>query len=521
MKTCLFEKHLALKAKMVDFCGWQLPLHYPKGTIYEHLAVRKGVGLFDISHMGRISIVGDDAETLLNYLSTNQIQGRSPGSVTYTVFSNTTGGSVDDALVFKEDSTNFFIFINSFNREKVLSHLMDYAKNMDVVITSHFDEGMIALQGPRSPLLIGQILPEAIQLKYMHFIPITYRSQKVYLCRTGYTGSIGFELVGPASAIVALWDEFMELGQVYGIEAAGIGARDTLRLEMGYALYGQELSETIAPTESVSAWQVKWNKPDFLGKEALDFLETSPKKRYQYGVIVKDRQIAKVNSSVSLDDELIGFVTSGNYSPILNEPIAIIMVDCPLYKGQEVKLDIRSQKITGEVVDLPFVPIDCKQIEKMVRDRQSWFRSAKTVYLNPGSRCADRIKELTSHISSLGYKVVNKELLEIDISKHSAADLERKELARLDQAAYAILDCTEADAGYGRAIEYARTKGFLGKVPAKVLCLYDNHHEQKLSYMIKGMSEEAYPHVQVSGYENMQTAKSLITQFIENDKGAL
>lgn len=357
MRTALYDRHLSLGAKIVPFAGWDMPIQY-KGILAEHQAVRQAVGLFDVSHMGRIKVSGLDAERLLDYLSTNRIAGKSPGTAIYTVWCHAHGGSVDDVIVYKIDNTHFFVIANASNRDKDLAHLGAYASllALDVEIQEVFSQaGVIALQGPSAFPLLESILPEVKSLKPMHFMQIGNGEKEFFVSRTGYTGAGGFEIYGSAQSIVEWWDLLMDHGQRYGIQPIGLGARDTMRLEMGFALYGHELSDAIAPSESVSAWTIKWDKPDFLGKKSLEDLEQIANKRYAYGVHLLDKGIARQGYPIFKEGALVGEVTSGSFSPSLGESIALILVKSPLKIGDQVNIQIRTNLCQAEVVELPFV----------------------------------------------------------------------------------------------------------------------------------------------------------------------
>lgn len=339
---------------MIDFSGWEMPLQY-QGILSEHLAVRNHVGLFDVSHMGRIKVSGEDAERLLDYVSTNRITGKNNGSATYTVWSYAHGGSVDDVIIYKIDDSHFFVIVNASNRDKDLIHLTTQANELkcDVKIEERYSgTGIIALQGPAALPLISLIYPIAESLKPMHFVALD-SAKEFYLSRTGYTGAGGFEIYGSDDEIVALWDRLIEEGKEFHLQPAGLGARDTLRLEMGFALYGHELSDIISPNESVSAWTVKWDKPTFLGKESLEILEHT--KRLAFGVKLEDRGVPRQGCQVLKSGEAIGVVTSGSFSPILNQGIALILVQEPLVLGEKVEIQIRNALCSAIVVELPFV----------------------------------------------------------------------------------------------------------------------------------------------------------------------
>lgn len=344
---------------MVEFGGWEMPISY-KGIIQEHLAVRQNVGIFDVSHMGRVLIRGNDAEKMLDYLSTNAIAGKNDFSATYTVLTTKTGKCVDDVMIYREGPQDFFLIVNAANRQKDLEHLTGFARSYDVTVQDCYEDGILAVQGPKAESLLANFFVETPGIKSMHFASVLYEGEKMILSRTGYTGAGGFEIYGPSASIVKLWDVLLEQGKPYGIEPIGLGARDTLRLEMGYALYGHEISEEIAPSESVSAWTVKWKKTDFLGKNILEALEQSPEKRSEYGIILREKGIAREGYEVFKGDQKIGVVTSGTLSPTLNQAIAIILVKDKLQLGDRVEVQIRNRKVQAEVVPLPFyksVPI--------------------------------------------------------------------------------------------------------------------------------------------------------------------
>lgn len=347
MRTALYERHVALGAKIVPFAGWEMPLHYPRGILHEHHAVRNAAGLFDVSHMGRISIDGPDAEAFLEYLSTNRVAGKSNLSTTYTVWANEQGGSVDDLIVYKQDPNHFFVIANASNREKDLAHLKQHSQRFHVSIRDCYrEEGILALQGPLAMPLIKNLIPEASALTPHHFL----MAQDLILSGTGYTGSGGCEIFAPTSRIHTLWDQLLD----NGAEPTGLGARDTLRLEMGYALYGHELSESISPTESIAAWTVKWDK-DFLGKKAMEKLE--PGKRRAYGVGLHEKGIAREGYPVWKGDRQIGSVTSGGFAPSLNQAIALILVEDHLSEGDIVSIQIRNQRAEAKVMPLPFLQL--------------------------------------------------------------------------------------------------------------------------------------------------------------------
>ena len=350
MKTALYDRHSALGAKIVPFSGWLMPIQY-KGIIHEHHAVRNNAGLFDVSHMGRILVSGKEAEQFLDYLSTNKIAGKPDFSATYTVWPNVDGGSVDDVIIYRENAHHFFIIVNAGNRQKDLDHLTRESSNFDVQIAPCFDtEGILALQGPQALTILQEIIPDAVKVKPMRFVKTHYNGHPIILSGTGYTGAGGCEIYGYKEDIVSLWDQLI----AKGVEPIGLGARDTLRLEMGYALYGHELADDIAANESISSWTVRFEKPSFLGREPMRQLEANPAKRYTYGVILKDPGIAREGYPVFQGDQQIGKITSGTMSPSINKAIALILVDRKLKKGDSIEIQIRQSRAKAEVIQLPF-----------------------------------------------------------------------------------------------------------------------------------------------------------------------
>lgn len=346
MKTDLYQRHVDLGAKIVDFSGWEMPIQY-SSILTEHQQVRTSAGVFDVSHMGRIIIEGPQAEELMDFLSTNVIKDRPDLSATYTCWCHEKGGTVDDLIVYRINKNKFFIIVNAGNRDKDLKHLLNYSMNYDVKITPRYQEdGIIALQGPRAPEIMSSLFPAASQMK-----PMTLRAEKhhgldIYICTTGYTGESGYEIVGPKEAIRDCWNTLI----AKGIAPIGLGARDTLRLEMGYALYGHELSDTISPNESVSHWTVKPDKHDFLGKNALSRFT-----RRAYPIKMIGSGIARQDYAVYQGDNKIGVVTSGTMSPTLGQAVAIILVDKPLMLAQPVEIDIRGKRVAAGVVKTPFI----------------------------------------------------------------------------------------------------------------------------------------------------------------------
>lgn len=347
MQTCLYDRHLKLNAKMVDFSGWQMPIQYA-GIRQEHLAVRSGAGIFDVSHMGRVKVEGKDAESFLDYLSTNKIAGKANLTATYTVWCYEDGTCVDDVIIYRVSQEKFYVILNASNREKDLNHLKRYAESFEVTITPLFSEAIIAVQGPKALAYLEPLLGSLLDLKTMRFKMLNEREES-FIAATGYTGEKGFEIAGPSSFITFLWDQLVETGVV----PIGLGARDTLRLEKGYALYGHELSDKIVVTDSISNWTVKMDKANFLGKEVLQNKERQ--KRFTKAIELIDKGIAREGNAVFYKEKEIGVVSSGTFSPSLDKAIALALINEDLKVDEVVEIQVRSNKLKAKVVHLPFI----------------------------------------------------------------------------------------------------------------------------------------------------------------------
>lgn len=343
MQTPLYPIHVSLGAKIVDFAGWEMPIQY-HSILEEHKAVREHAGIFDVSHMGRIAIQGPDAEILCDYLSSNTILHKRDGLAIYTVFCREDGTAIDDVIVLRHSSDNCSVVSNASNRDRVLAHIYEHAKKYNVKVDAPFkEEGILAVQGPQSLTIISELFPDSAALKPM----TSLTTDGLLISRTGYTGENGVEIFAPFTRLNQLWNAITQKG----VQPVGLGARDTLRLEKGYALYGHELGDNIQPTESVSAWAVKLTKDDFIGKKAL---ENNLQKRHQYGAILNDPGIARAECPVLFANKPIGTVTSGTFSPTLKKSIAIIMSHHPLKPDDNIDIIIRDKPCRATIVQLPF-----------------------------------------------------------------------------------------------------------------------------------------------------------------------
>jgi aminomethyltransferase len=361
-KTALSAWHEQAGAKMIDFGGFLMPVQYT-GIIAEHKAVREAAGLFDVSHMGNFYVRGARALEFLQYVVTNDLGRIQDGQAQYTVMLYPDGGIVDDLIIYRVSADTFFIIVNASNGEKDFEWLSGQVGAFEgVSLENHSDElSLIALQGPKSFDILGTVFPEAglEKLKSFHFMKLTYEGDDILVARTGYTGEAGVEICLPNARAVSLWSALMEAGKEDGIQPIGLGARDTLRLEMGYSLYGHEIDQTVNPLEARLKWVVKMNKTNFIGKQACEQVEIDPR-RNVVGFSLEGRAIPRQHFKVfNSDRQEIGHVCSGTISPTLQEPIgtASLLVDYAK-TGTPVYVEIRGTFQPGTVRPLPFVHAD-------------------------------------------------------------------------------------------------------------------------------------------------------------------
>ncbi len=357
-KTALYEEHQSLDAKMIDFGGWQMPVQY-SGIIDEHKAVRNKAGIFDVSHMGEILISGKEALDLVQKLITNDASKLTNGDVLYTPMCYEDGGIVDDLLVYRTDVDQFLLVVNASNTTKDLRWVR---KNAELFEQAEVEDksdyyALIALQGPISREIIQPLLEEEISnLKYYTFIETDIVGVEAIVSRTGYTGELGFEVYLKAEDAVKVWNAMLKEGSDKGLKPAGLGARDTLRLEKALCLYGNDIDETTNPLEANLGWTIKFDKEDFNGIEALEKVKEDGVKRTLVGFIMQERGIPRHGYEIKVDGEVVGEVTSGSYSPTLDENIGLAYVDKKLAK-EDTDLDIciRKREVKAKIVKTPFI----------------------------------------------------------------------------------------------------------------------------------------------------------------------
>ncbi len=359
-KTPLNEIHRALGARMVEFGGWDMPVQY-SGVISEHLAVRQAAGLFDVSHMGEVEISGADALAFLQAVTTNDLSRLEDGQVQYTAMCYENGGVVDDLTLYRFAEDRYLLCVNAANTEKDYSWLqklqeMFQFKELELVNKSS-DFAQLALQGPAADNILAKITDaDLASLKYYHFLEGQIGSLSVIISRTGYTGEAGFELYCSADDALSLWQLVMDAGKDDGLEPIGLGARDTLRLEKGYALYGHEISADILPLEARLGWITKLGKGPFVGRDALIQAKQDGIKRTLIALVLTESGVPREQYPVFSGDLQVGFVTSGTMSPSLRKGIALALVDSQVaISDQPLTIGIRKRTVPCERVSLPFV----------------------------------------------------------------------------------------------------------------------------------------------------------------------
>ena len=353
----LHEKHLALNAKMADFGGWLMPIEYPgAGVLAEHGAVREKVGIFDVSHLGKASVKGKGALEFLNSMFTNDLNRIENGSAQYTLLCTPAGGVVDDLIVYRNAQDDFFLVPNASNTTDVVKVLQEHVPAGIEIVNLHLEYAVIAVQGPLAPRVM-QSLGVNTEIDYMAFETVTVGGAEVILCRTGYTGELGYELLPKVGDASKIWDAIVEAIEPVGGLVCGLGARDTLRTEMGYPLHGHELSLEITPVEASASWAIGWDKGDFQGSAVLRTQKSEGAKRRSVAVKSLDRGIPRGGMSVkSKDGAALGEVTSGTFSPSLKVGIGIALLDSTVKIGDQLIIDVRGRDSLVEVVKLPFMP---------------------------------------------------------------------------------------------------------------------------------------------------------------------
>lgn len=358
MKTTpLYDRHVARNAKMIDFGGWAMPVQYTS-VIEEHRTTRARASVFDICHMGEIEVKGPQALELLQFSLTRDLAGQKTGQIKLSALLNDRGGIIDDLTVYKMDRDVYMLVTNASTRESDFQRVRSILeeKKFDVSLSDVSDKtGKLDLQGPLSEAILQTLTPDDLKtLRFYWFITSQVAGIPAVISRSGYTGEDGFEIYAAADQIGALWDNLMDAGAKAGIKPAGLGARDTLRLECGMMLNGQDITEEICPLEIPYAWLVDWNK-DFAGKPALAAIREKGIRKKLAGFEMTGRGIARHGYPVTKDGREIGHVTSGTFSPTLNKAIGLAFIDAEnTAPDTEIAIGIRDAESGAKIVRLPF-----------------------------------------------------------------------------------------------------------------------------------------------------------------------
>jgi len=354
-QTCLYQAHLDAGGRMVDFAGWQMPVHYGS-QIEEHHAVRRAAGLFDVSHMCAVDIAGPQADDFLRTLLANDVAKIKPGRVLYSCMLDAAAGVIDDLIVYRRDSNVFRIVVNAGTAEKDIAWMQQQVTAFDATVNVRRDLGVLALQGPQAKDKIAASgLPADLVEAALACKPFGCAFKGDHLLgRTGYTGEDGFEIVAPLEEIPSIWAQLLKAG----VQPCGLGARDTLRLEAGMALYGQDMDESVSPLAAGLNWTIAWDptERDFMGREALEAQVAAADQPKMIGLVLEDRGVLRAHQKV-VTSAGEGEITSGGFSPTLERSIALARVPraANTEVGARVDVEIRNKRLAARIVKYPFV----------------------------------------------------------------------------------------------------------------------------------------------------------------------
>jgi aminomethyltransferase len=355
-KTPLYERHVALGGKIIDFGGWALPVQYT-GIIEEHLQTRSAAGLFDVSHMGEITVKGPDALGFLQYVLTNDLAAAASCQTIYALMCYPDGGVVDDLIVYKRGDQDYLLVVNAANTDKDYAWLLEQQSGRVELRNVSADFAQLALQGPHAAEILQSLCDFPLdELSFFHFrdaVPLA--GLPVLLSRTGYTGEDGFEIYTRPELAPALWDLLLDAGRAWGALPVGLGARDTLRFEAALPLYGQEISESITPLEAGLGFAVKLGKQRFIGRDALIAQKEQGLRRRRVGFELTGSGIPRSHYDVWAEGQRIGFVTTGGYAPSFKKSLGLALVDSTFAQlDKEIAVSIRDRLVPAKVVKLPF-----------------------------------------------------------------------------------------------------------------------------------------------------------------------
>lgn len=351
----LEDRHRELGASFAEFGGWLMPVSYA-GTVAEHNATRDAVGLFDVSHLGKATVRGPGAAAFVNATLTNDLNRIGPGKAQYTLCCNDSGGVIDDLIAYYVADDEIFLVPNAANTAAVVAALHQAAPAGVTITDEHRSRAVLAVQGPRSTeVLAGLGLPT--EMDYMGFADASYAGVPVRVCRSGYTGEHGYELLPEWTEAAVVFDALVAAVRQLGGELAGLGARDTLRTEMGYPLHGHELSPAISPLQARCGWAIGWKKESFFGRDALLAEKAAGPARLLRGLRATGRGVLRADLAVLDGDRQVGITTSGTFSPTLRAGIALALIDADagIDAGAQLTVDVRGRAVECEVVQPPFV----------------------------------------------------------------------------------------------------------------------------------------------------------------------
>lgn len=356
-KTKFYNAHIKLGAKIVDFFGFQMPIQYA-GIISEHKAVRNSVGVFDVSHMGEVFVRGEKALNFVQQITVNDASKLTNGRVQYSAMCYEDGGIVDDLLVYKISDDEFMLVINASNIDKDFKWMNDNNKFGVELVNDSNSYSLLAVQGPNSLKVMQKITEDKIDLEYYHFIKTKCAGIDVILSRTGYTGELGYEIYfkGDEDIALKLWDELFIAGSEFDIAPIGLAARDSLRLEMGFCLYGNDIDKTTNVLEAGLGWITKLKKDSFIGKDALVNIKADGTTRKLVAMISDQKAFPRKDYELTVNGDVVGVITSGTVSPVLEKPIALGYVKKEFSEiGNQINFSIRGKEIPAEIIKLPFV----------------------------------------------------------------------------------------------------------------------------------------------------------------------
>ena len=354
-KTILYDEHLKLGAKMIPFAGYYMPANYTNGIIEEYKSVRTDVGVFDVSHMGQIEISGKQSIIFLQNATTNNIEKMKVGSAQYNLLCNENGGIVDDVIIYKTDDYTFMIIVNASNIEKDYSWLKNI-KGYEVNITNYSDSfSLIAVQGPNSRKIMSEIFNINLNNKFYTFVKKMIFESEVLISRTGYTGELGYEILADHKTILEIWKKIINSN----VSPCGLAVRDTLRIEMKYCLYGNDINESINPIEAGLKWVVDLSKDNFIGKNVIfDFHTNKPLKKMICFQLL-DRGIPRQDYEIYVENKKVGYVTSGTFSTTVQKGIGLGYINISVFEKNNYKnychIKIRNKFIKAEIITPPFI----------------------------------------------------------------------------------------------------------------------------------------------------------------------